>query len=195
MGADVSDRAGAGREERPDKEEPRVSRALVGCGGVIIVIMVVAGVSALVTQVTDGDPGQEGSYAWCTRRGLDRAECDIVNEYSARNGESPSEWLYDDSDGDDPESVAYQLAIIDGAGESAVVRYDQALRRAGLKCTNSEQDIADMSVRAVQLLAENGVELSILEMLAAPEEAIPSEAAPLECAEVAALIVTLTTSG
>lgn len=92
--------------------------------------------------------------------------------------------------------VEYQLAVIDIGGfvsydDPAIDLYASALNALEPKCIEDRRLIADQSVKAVQLLADQGVRSSTLEMLWAAHEAIPLELGETECAGIFAVLLTL----
>lgn len=103
-----------------------------------------------------------------------------------------------DSDSGSP-TVHFQLAAIDAGtrnlDSSDVAPYRQALDVATSRCNEDRQDVADMSVRAMQIAEENGTPSSILEMLRAIPEAVPPDMAPTSCSETFAAILTLMENG
>lgn len=93
---------------------------------------------------------------------------------------------------------AFLLAAIDTEDrepdEATVAPYRSALDSAVEVCDQDETEVADITVRATQLAAENGQPTSILEMLEAIGGAVPPEAAPMDCTEIAGGILTLMNS-
>jgi hypothetical protein len=99
----------------------------------------------------------------------------------------------------DDQERAYLLAAIDTGDrdpdEATVAPYRSALDAAVEVCDQDDTEVADIAVRATQLAAENGQPTTIMEMLEAIGGAVPPEAAPMDCTEVAAGILTLMESG
>jgi hypothetical protein len=92
-------------------------------------------------------------------------------------------------------SPAYILASLDAEqlldrSDSRIPEYEAALAATAQKCTNEPSLIGDFAHRGVEILAEEGVVVSRLEMLNAIADSVP-EGLRLDCAEVAAVIVTL----
>lgn len=96
---------------------------------------------------------------------------------------------------DDPE---YLLASID-AGEPlsvddpSISAYADRLDSLDEKCEEERSLIGDQAVRATQLLAEEGVSVTVLEALEGFDESIPGEFPVFSCAEIGALWTTLVT--
>jgi hypothetical protein len=94
---------------------------------------------------------------------------------------------------DDPE---YQLASLDKGAvldldDPSIGAYARALDAAEAKCTNGRTAISDYAVNAQRLLADKGVKVTLLQAVQAIDQSIPDGSPKLDCAEIAALWVTL----
>ena len=94
-------------------------------------------------------------------------------------------------------SIEYKLASLD-AGEPLdpsdprVAEYSDALDALESKCKQSRKALADFSVKATQLLAKKGVDLSNLKVIQHVSRSMPKAAPTLDCADTFAAFVTLT---
>lgn len=99
----------------------------------------------------------------------------------------------------DEDEPAFKLAAIDTddrePDEATVSTYRDALDAADDKCDGDEEATGDVAVRAWQVATDNELETSILEMLHALDEAVPGDAAPMGCTEVAAALLTMMQDG
>lgn len=108
-----------------------------------------------------------------------------------------------DSDGWTEEDIEYKLAVADEGGfvstdDPVIDRYAAALDNAEAVCPESRTMLADIAVRAVQLLDENvpGHSENALSMLRAIHQAATgSEDLGVECTEIAATIIVLIQEG
>jgi hypothetical protein len=97
---------------------------------------------------------------------------------------------------DDPE---YKLASIDAGypldlDDRSIGRYGRLLNRLERKCPDADREfVGDMAVRSTQLLADEGVEATVLEMLRGADRALSGGTQQLgvECSEVFASLVVL----
>ena len=119
------------------------------------------------------------------------AACEEQDEGRARTSDSSTSSLgYSE---DDPE---YQLAVLDADGfvdydDPSIDAYARALDKAEGKCKDERRHIGDYAVRARQLLAEDGIEVTLLEVVRGIDLAVPAEIAPANCDEIVALLVVL----
>jgi hypothetical protein len=95
-------------------------------------------------------------------------------------------------------SIEYKMAVVDGDSSpsaSLIGRYERAMSAAVSNCPqNSKQQIADMSVRSTQLLADSGVSATALEMVEALNQSI-SDLEAGDCTDVFAALIVLMTNG
>jgi uncharacterized protein with von Willebrand factor type A (vWA) domain len=89
--------------------------------------------------------------------------------------------------------------VIDAGGyvdpnDSIVGVYRSAPSRAEINCPNSKQQLADMAVRSTQILADNGIQATALEMVEAVNESVAGVGAG-DCTDVYAALVTLMIGG
>ncbi len=95
------------------------------------------------------------------------------------------------------ESLEYKLAVVNEGGfvaedDPLVGRFKSVLDNLQPKCTESRQKIADMGVKAQQLLQNKGVDLSLLRVMQAANDSIPPGFGTQPCADIFAALVTLT---
>jgi len=115
-------------------------------------------------------------------------EAQTAETAASDNAASKNEWT--DSD------VEYQLAVIDSGGfvpfdDPSIDAYRLVLDRLEPKCSEARRLIADQAVRAVQLLADEGVQSNAFEMMEAADVAISSDLGQVECAGIFAALITL----
>ena len=96
-------------------------------------------------------------------------------------------------------SIEYKVAVVDAGGyvdpdDSIVSVYRSALSRAESNCSNSKQELADMAVKATQILADNGIQATALEMVEAVNDSVAGLDAG-DCTEVYAVLITLMING
>lgn len=94
-------------------------------------------------------------------------------------------------------SIEYKMAVVDGhsaPSASVIARYERAMSAAVRNCPNTKQQIADMSVRSTQLLADEGVEASALEMVEALNTSVSGVDAG-DCTDVFAVLISLMVNG
>mgnify|MGYP006285401995 CR=1 FL=1 len=109
------------------------------------------------------------------------------------------EQSYDDSSDDtgtDDKSLAYQLATINSGyveeGDTIVTRFEYLLDNIAFKTKNTRQEIADMSVRAAQILEEDyGVEVKLIDFMEGTNESIPPDGPKMDYAEISAAMITM----
>ncbi len=94
------------------------------------------------------------------------------------------------------EDVEYKLAVIDAGGfvdpnDPSIDSYAALLDSLETKCEEERTLISDQAVRATQLLADEGVTMTALEVLQGIDGSIPDESGTFSCAEVAAAWITL----
>jgi hypothetical protein len=97
---------------------------------------------------------------------------------------------------DDPE---YQLAVIDAGtfvdfDDPSIDAYARALDAADAKCKEGRSLVGDYAVKAQQLLADEGINVTVLQALRAIDQSIPDDSPELDCAEIAAAWVVLMTA-
>jgi hypothetical protein len=95
-------------------------------------------------------------------------------------------------------SLEYKMAVVDGnnaPSASVIARYERALRKATGNCRNTKQQIADMSVVSTQILAEEGIRATTLEMVEAVNVSLTDLAETTDCTDVFALLVSLMVNG
>jgi len=95
----------------------------------------------------------------------------------------------------DPE---YQLASLDKGkvldlNDPSIDAYARALDAAEAKCTNGRTAISDYAVTGQRLLADKGIKVTLLQAVRAIDQSVPDGSPKLDCAEIAALWVTLQT--
>lgn len=95
------------------------------------------------------------------------------------------------------DDTEYKLAVIDAGGfvdldDPSIDAYARALDAAEAKCTDKRSLLGDYAVRAWQILAEEGVDVTVLQALRAIDQSIPDESPKLDCAEIMAAWITLT---
>lgn len=81
------------------------------------------------------------------------------------------------------QSVEYKLAVIDGnstPSDETIRRYGRALDLLERYCPESRQEIADMTVRGQQILQEENIDESLINLLQNFRNSIPEEAEPGE---------------
>jgi protein-disulfide isomerase len=93
----------------------------------------------------------------------------------------------------DPE---YQLASLDKGtvldlNDPSINAYARALDAAEAKCTNGRRAISDYAVTGQRLLADEGIKVTLLQAVRAIDQSIPDGSPKLDCAEIAAVWVTL----
>ncbi len=95
-------------------------------------------------------------------------------------------------------SIEYKMAVIDGQSvpsDSVLSRYERAMASSVRNCPkNTKQQIADMSVKSTQILAENGLQATTLEMV----EALNTSVSGIDvgdCTDVLATLIALMVSG
>lgn len=94
------------------------------------------------------------------------------------------------------ESVEFKIAALDGiiaAGNAdpVLAPYVAALDALEPKCTNDRTLLGDFAVTGRDLLADRGETITLLEFLHAIDESLPPGLGPIDCAEIAAAVVTL----
>jgi hypothetical protein len=94
---------------------------------------------------------------------------------------------------DDP---AYQLASLEKGtaldlDDPSIGAYDRALDAAEAKCTNGRRAISDFAVTGQRLLADGGIDVTLLQAVRAIDDSIPAGSPKLDCAEIAAAWVTM----
>jgi len=97
------------------------------------------------------------------------------------------------------DDTEYKLAVIDAGGfvdldDPSIDAYARALDAAEAKCTDKRSLLGDYAVKAWQLLAEEGVDVTVLQALRAIDQSIPDESPKLDCAEVMAAWMVLMTA-
>jgi hypothetical protein len=96
------------------------------------------------------------------------------------------------------EERVFLIAAIDTGDrepdEATVAPYRTSLDAAVKVCDQEDTEVADITVRATQLAAENG-QPTIVEILEAIAGAVAPEAAPMAGTQIAAGILTLMQSG
>ena len=91
-------------------------------------------------------------------------------------------------------TVAQKLALID-SNQGHEAEYDRLLDSLVTKCGEERIGVSDTAVRGTQVMKDKrNVTMSALEFLIAMDGAIPPEAAPTNCNEIAAAFITLTGS-
>jgi hypothetical protein len=148
------------------------------------------------------DP-EEHVTAAAERAGIDRGEVrfavldecrqdfldgkEALRAAGRREAPPPARWSSAD--------LEFKLASIDAGhrnlDDADVKPYNRALNAAEGKCTEDRQLIGDMAVRATELAAGDGVEVSVLEMLTGMDEGVPPSAAPTECSGILAALIAL----
>jgi hypothetical protein len=93
----------------------------------------------------------------------------------------------------DPE---YQLASLDKGkvldlNDPSIDAYARALDAAEAKCTNGRTAISGYAVYGQQLLADEGIKVTLLQAVRAIDQSIPAGSPKLDCAAIAAAWVTL----
>jgi len=96
------------------------------------------------------------------------------------------------------ETVEYKLATLykgfpPGEDDPIVMQFKDLLDNIERKTINTRIDIADITVKAQELLKENGIERSLLQILNDFNDSIPNEATSLKLEEVASLYMLLMT--
>jgi hypothetical protein len=100
---------------------------------------------------------------------------------------------------DDDSPIEAKLVSIDE--DSPIVetrkvrRYGRELDRLEEKCRNPRERLADFATNSKQLLDKEGIEVSTFEMLKAAHGAVPLAAAPTDCTDIFAALVTLRKQG
>jgi hypothetical protein len=117
-------------------------------------------------------------------------EAALTPEATPRPERSESRYSEDD--------MEYKLAVIDAGGvvdfdDPSIDAYARALDAAEAKCTDKRSLLGDYAVRAQQMLAEEGVDVTVLEALQAIDQSIPDESPKLNCAEIMAAWMVLMT--
>ena len=113
----------------------------------------------------------------------------------------------DDGNGDGlPDTTAYseddseyQLAVLDAGGfvpldDPVIDTYANLLDSIDPKCEEDRTLIGDQALTATQLLADEGISVTILEALQGMDGSIPEGSVTLSCAEIAAAWVVLVSS-
>lgn len=95
----------------------------------------------------------------------------------------------------DNSPVAWKLASIDHEStfldRNLLQRYEYTLEQTVEKCQEGRQQVADMALKATQILEEEkGVEMRAYRMLQSADDAVPPSAAPQKCSDIFALLVT-----
>ena len=125
------------------------------------------------------------------------AEAEEAAAAAATAEVTPEDSGEDEQDGgyseDDPE---YQLAVIDAGGfvpldDPSIGTYAGLLDSLDAKCSEERSLIGDQAVRATQLLAEEGIRITVLTGLQGMDASIPEESTTVDCAEIAAAWITL----
>jgi len=93
----------------------------------------------------------------------------------------------------DPE---YQLASLDKGkvldlNDPSIDAYARALDAAEAKCTNGRTAISGYATYGQQLLADEGIKVTLLQAVRAIDQSIPAGSPKLDCAAIAAAWVTL----
>ena len=92
-------------------------------------------------------------------------------------------------------SLAYKMAFIHHGGEPpneiAMHTFAGLLDSLNAKCAESPTEIADLSVAAQRMLADDGIDESLLVLLSNFNESVPDEWDGLPCDEVFAGYLTL----
>lgn len=84
------------------------------------------------------------------------------------------------------QSIEYKLAVVDGnstPSDETIRRYGCALDLLERYCTESRQEIADLTVRGQQILQEENVDESLINLLQNFRNSIPEEAEPCEAGD------------
>jgi len=96
-------------------------------------------------------------------------------------------------------TVEYQMACIDKGeyldeDDTVINDYSILLDSLMEKTTNSRIDISDITVTTQRLLKENGVDMSLLNILKDLDNSIPEESPKLELEDIAAAYIVLVTN-
>jgi len=176
--------------EGQPKDSPGIARRLGQLAGWIVasnrrLLVTVIAVLLLVLLVMNLGSGDDNQPA---AQGQASSSSDGGSSGSSSSGSSG--WT--DSD------MEYQLAVIDAGGfvpynDPVISQYDRALDALEPKCTEPRRTVSDQSVKAVQILAEEGVRSNALEMLRAANDAIPPELGETTCSEIFATLIVLMT--
>ena len=129
----------------------------------------------------------------------DESRGTLFEQKEEENENGYEEQSYDDSSDDtgiDDKSLAYQLATINSGyveeGDTIVTRFEYLLDNIASKTKNTRQEIADMSVRAVQILEEDyGVEVKLIDFIEGANESIPTDAPKMDYAEISAAMIAM----
>ena len=148
----------------------------------LLVILLALGAAAACDNGDDGD-GEDGTTPGAA------ATTEVTPEDSGE-GEEDGGASYSE---DDPE---YQLAVIDAGGfvpldDPSIGTYAGLLDSLDAKCSEERSLIGDQAVRATQLLAEEGISITVLTGLQGMDASIPEESTTVDCAEIAAAWITL----
>lgn len=93
--------------------------------------------------------------------------------------------------------IEYQLAVVDSGGfvdpsDPTIDRYDRALNHLEDKCGDDRRMLGDMAVRSVQLLDEEGISSTALEVLTAADSSIPADMVRQDsCSDTFATLIAL----
>jgi hypothetical protein len=88
--------------------------------------------------------------------------------------------------------IEYKLAVVAGEipTDTKVDIYAEALTRAEQTCPNTRRQLADMTVRGVQVAKDVGVKTSVLEILRALPT-VSSKSPGLDCSQLVAALIAL----
>ncbi len=153
----------------------------------VVVVIVLLGLAATACE---SDSNESDGTTPTGAETPDGAATTEVTPEDSGEGEEDGGASYSE---DDPE---YQLAVIDAGGfvpldDPSIGTYAGLLDSLERKCSEERSLIGDQAVVATQLLADEGIIVSILEALQGIDDSIPEESPVLTCAEIAAAWVTL----
>ena len=153
----------------------------------VVVVIVLLGLAATACE---SDSNESDGTTPTGAKTPDAAATTEVTPEDSGEGEEDGGASYSE---DDPE---YQLAVIDAGGfvplnDPSIGTYAGLLDSLEAKCSEERSLIGDQAVRATQLLAEEGIRITVLTGLQGMDASIPEESTTLNCAEIAAAWITL----
>ncbi len=153
----------------------------------VVVVIILLGLAATACESNSND--SDGT----TPTGAETPDAAATTEVTAEDSGEGEEGGGASYSEDDPE---YLLASID-AGEPlsvddpSISTYARLLDSLDEKCEEERSLIGDQAVLATELLADEGLSITVLEGLQGMDGSIPEESPTLYCAEIAAACITL----
>lgn len=121
----------------------------------------------------------------------------IFNFALACNGcENSTEGISKVEEEEEEYSIEYQLAVINAGGfveedDETVQEFKRLLDKLEKKVVNSKQDIADIAVKAQEVLKDDGYNIELIQVMRDLNTAIPEELEDVKLEEIAAAYMVL----